>query len=130
MNKKEITTREDIYVLVSSFYIKVRSNNLLGPFFNGKIKDWDEHLERLTTFWESSLFLKTKYYGNPLEAHVNVDKDAGGTISELHFGTWINLWIETIDEHFYGEYADMAKHKARKMATFLYLNIFESRQYN
>ena len=127
MRKKEITTRDDIYVLVSLFYEKVRGNDLLGPFFNGKIKDWDEHLERLTTFWESSLFLKTKYYGNPLEVHVNVDKNEGHSITELHFGTWINLWIETIDEHFIGEYADMAKHKARKMATFLYLKIFESR---
>jgi len=130
MSKKELTTREDIYVLVSSFYEKVRSNDLLGPFFNGKIKDWDEHLERLTRFWESTLFLKTKYYGNPLEVHVNVDNNEGHTITELHFGTWINLWIETIDEHFIGEYAEMAKHKARKMATFLYLNIFESRQKN
>ena len=35
MSKKELTTREDIFVLVSSFYEKVRENDLLGPFFNG-----------------------------------------------------------------------------------------------
>lgn len=127
MGKKDINGREDVYLLVSSFYEKVRDNDLLGPFFNGKIKDWDEHLERLTTFWESSLFLKTKYYGNPIEAHVKVDRDSGHKITELHFGTWLNLWIETINEHFEGEYAENAKRRARKMGTFLYLKIFESR---
>jgi len=127
MDKKDITTRDDIYLLVSSFYEKVRNNAVLGPFFNGKIKDWDAHLERLTTFLESSLFLKTKYNGNPLEVHVSVDRESGQKISELHFGTWINLWIETINEHFEGEYAENAKSRARKMGTFLYLKIFESR---
>jgi hemoglobin len=127
MDKKDITTRDDIYVLVSTFYEKVRKNEVLGPFFNGKIKDWDEHLERLTTFWESSLFLKTKYYGNPLEVHVKVDRNSDHKISEFHFGTWINLWIETVNEHFEGEYADNAKSRARKMGTFLYLKIYESR---
>ena len=61
MIKKDIKTRDDVFLLVSSFYKKVRLDDLLGPFFNDKIKEWDEHLERLTTFWESSLFLKTKY---------------------------------------------------------------------
>ena len=128
MNKKDITTRDDIYVLVSSFYEKVLKNDVLGPFFNGKIRDWDEHFERLTTFWESSLFLKTKYYGNPLEVHVKVDRESGHKITELHFGTWLNLWVETINEHFEGENAENAKRRARKMGTFLYLKIFESRR--
>ena len=59
MDKQDIKNREDIHLLVSKFYKKVRQDKDLGPFFS-KIEDWDEHLERLTTFWESSLFLKTK----------------------------------------------------------------------
>jgi hemoglobin len=112
---------------VTSFYEKVRKDALLGPIFNGKIKDWDEHHERLTTFWESSLFFKTRYYGNPLAAHVEVDRDNDNKITELHFGVWLNLWFETIDEIFEGEYAENAKLRARKMGTFLYLKIFEAR---
>ncbi|MBU3821562.1 group III truncated hemoglobin [Flavobacteriaceae bacterium XHP0103] len=126
--KSDIRTREDIYLLVSSFYAKVRRDAELGPFFNETIQDWDAHLERLTTFWESSLFLKTKYLGNPLEAHVKVDKAYKNTISERHFGLWLNLWFQTIDELFEGEYANNAKSRARKMSTFLYLKIFEARQ--
>ncbi|WP_341215844.1 group III truncated hemoglobin [uncultured Wocania sp.] len=131
MNKKDIETRDDVFLLVSSFYIKVRKDTVLGPFFNNAIKDWDEHLEKLTTFWESSLFmtrkLEKKYKGNPLEAHVKVDKENNNTISELHFGLWLNLWFQTIDELFEGDYAENAKRRARKMGTFLYLKIFEAR---
>ena len=125
--KKDLETRDDIYLLVSSFYIKVRKDEVLSPFFNDVIKDWDAHLERLTTFWEASLFLKTKYTGNPLETHIKVDADNKNTITEQHFGLWLNLWLETIDELFEGDFAQNAKFKARKMGSFLYLKIFEAR---
>jgi len=128
MNKKDIKTRDDVFLLVSSFYKKVRKDKVLAPFFNDVIKDWDAHLDRLTTFWESSLFLKTKYLGNPLESHVKVDREHNNTISDLHFGLWLNLWYQTIDELFEGDYAENAKRRARKMGTFLYLKIFEARQ--
>lgn len=125
--KQDIKTREDLYLLVSSFYTKVRANETLAPFF-ASIKDWDEHVERLTNFWQSSLFLKTKYYGNPLEAHVKVDRAHGHQITEYHFGVWLNLWVQTLDELFEGEVTQNAKHRARKMGSFLYLQIFQARE--
>jgi hemoglobin len=127
MEKKDITTREDVYLLVSSFYDKVRKDEVLGPFFE-IIEDWDEHLEKLTDFWQSNLFLKTRYYGNPLEAHIKADNANDNSISELHFGLWLNLWFETIDRLFEGDIAQNAKQRARKMATFMNMSIFQSRQ--
>nr|WP_139002111.1 group III truncated hemoglobin [Hyunsoonleella aestuarii] len=131
MDKVDINTRADVFLLVSSFYKKVRKDMVLGPFFNDVIKDWDAHLESLTTFWETSLFmarkLEHKYQGDPLEAHIKADKENNNIITELHFGLWLNLWFETIDELFEGEYADIAKRRARKMGTFLYLKIFKAR---
>lgn len=126
--KKDIKTRGDIFLLVSAFYEKVRKDEQIGYFFNNAIKNWDEHLEKLTNFWESSLFLRGKYLGDPLVAHARVDKENNNTISELHFGIWLNLWYQTIDELFEGDYAENAKRRARKMSTFLYLKIFEARQ--
>lgn len=125
--KKDILSREDVFELVSRFYSKVRKDELLAPFFT-TIKYWDEHLEQLTTFWESSLFLKTKYFGDPLTAHVKLDKTHGNRIEQKHFGQWMNLWYDTVDELYEGEYAQMAKNRARKMSTFLYMKIFEARQ--
>jgi hemoglobin len=124
--KNDIKTKEDVSLLVSTFYSKVRTNEILKPFFIS-IEDWDKHLDKLIIFWESSLFLKTKYYGNPLEAHIKVDQAHNNTITQEHFGIWMNLWFETIDELFEGEYANMAKNRARKMSTFLYLKLFEAR---
>ncbi len=125
--KRDIKSRDDVFLLVSKFYSKVRKDDVLGPFFN-TIEDWDEHLDRLTTFWESNLFLQTKYYGDPLKAHVKADAENNNQISELHFGLWLNLWFQTIEELFEGETAENAKRRARKMGTFLYLKIFEARQ--
>ncbi|MCK0178341.1 group III truncated hemoglobin [Flavobacteriaceae bacterium S0862] len=127
MGKKDIKTRDDIFKLVSTFYAKVRLNEILAPFFD-RIDDWEEHFERLTNFWESSLFLKTKYLGDPLVAHAKADREHGNKISELHFGVWLNLWFETIEELFEGETAENAKRRARKMGTFLYMQIFKARQ--
>lgn len=129
---KTIETRDDIFKLVTTFYVKVRAHEVLGPIFNESISDWDTHLDHLTTFWESSLFigrkLEKRYVGNPLEAHIKVDEAYDNSITELHFGYWLNLWVETIDQHFEGEIADNAKRRARKMGSFMYLNIFQARQ--
>lgn len=131
MEKKDIKTREDVFLLVSTFYDKIRQNEELGPFFNELIKDWGAHIDRLTSFWESSLFmtrkLEHKYQGDPLKAHVKVDQENNNCITERHFGLWMNLWFETINELFEGDYAENAKHRARKMGTFLYLKVFEAR---
>jgi hemoglobin len=125
--KKKIESREDVSLLVRTFYSKIRKDALLGPIFNGIITDWETHLELLTDFWETNLFFKRKYFGNPMYVHIEVDKKVGGSINELHFGTWINLWHETINDLFEGETAIVAKNRARNMATFIHLNIFNAR---
>ena len=128
MAKSDITSRADIHKLVRTFYSKIRQDEVLGDFFNSRIENWDNHFEQLTTFWESSLFLKTKYLGDPLKVHIEVDKANRNKIKSEHFGLWLNLWHETIDELFQGDYAENAKHRARKMGSFLYLKIFEARK--
>ena len=125
--RKEINTRQDIYLLVDTFYVKVRRAGLFGPIFSSSISKWDAHLEHLTNFWESNLFFIKKYTGNPLEKHAEVDQQNKNSINELHFGVWLNLWFETIDELFIGERAQLAKNRARNMGTFIHLKSFEAR---
>jgi hemoglobin len=125
--KKEIKDRKDLSLLVRSFYSKIRADKEIGPFFNETITDWEEHLEKLTDFWETSLFGGRKYQGNPLTAHVEVDKHFGNRISANEFGIWLNLWFETLDTHFEGANVDVLKQRARKMGTHLNIAIFSSR---
>ncbi len=126
--RKEIENRADVFKLVDSFYVKVRGDETLGPIFNNVITDWPEHLEKLTDFWEMNLFGGKRYDGNPITAHQHADEVAGRAISPYHFGTWLNLWFETLDEHFEGANVEILKRRARKMQTILMVSIFENRQ--
>lgn len=128
MIKKELEKREDIRFLIHTFYAKVREDEMLGPIFNAIVEDWPEHLERLTDFWESSLLLKRSYTGNPAKVHKEVDKQVNNSIGMAHFGQWLHLWLTTIDAHFSGTNAEIAKNRARKMSTQLFLHIYEGRK--
>tara|TARA_Y100000815_G_C13267681_1_gene471736 strand:- start:704 stop:1108 length:405 start_codon:yes stop_codon:yes gene_type:complete len=126
--KTDIGNRSHIDLLVRTFYGKVRKHATLGPIFNKIILEWEEHFEILTHFWEAQLFLKRQYFGNPIQAHIHVDKKVGHTVQSEHFGQWLNLWFETIDELFEGETAFIAKNRAQKMSTMLYIEIFKARK--
>ncbi|WP_273276622.1 group III truncated hemoglobin [Maribacter polysiphoniae] len=127
-SKTDITNRDDVSLLVNTFYKKIRKDDILGPIFNNIISDWDAHLELLTDFWETQLFLKRKYHGNPVTAHQEVDDKTNHTISSEHFGFWLNLWFETLDELFEGEVAWIAKNRAQKMSTMLFMQMYQHRK--
>jgi len=61
------------------------------------------------------------------EKHIKVDKDSGHTIEQLHFGKWLQLWFETIDELYVGDLAIKAKESAIKMATGQFLTMWNNR---
>lgn len=128
LTKIELKNRDNINFLVRTFYTKVRKDEILGPIFNGIITDWEGHFELLTDLWETQLFLKRNYHGNPVTAHQEVDVTMNHSITSEHFGLWLNLWFATIDELFVGEMAWIAKNRAQKMSTMLFMKIFENRQ--
>lgn len=128
IEKEDIRSREDITVLVETFYSKIRVHEELGPIFNRIISDWPSHLTLLVDFWETHLLFTHKYHGNPVTAHEQVDDKTNNTITPEHFGLWLNLWFATIDELFKGDVAWIAKNRAQKMSTMLYLKIYEHRK--
>lgn len=125
--KHDIQNRADVSLLVSTFYGKIRKDKVLGPIFNSIITDWESHFELLTDFWETQLFLKRKYHGNPVTAHQDVDDKMNHSITPEHFGLWLNLWFATIDELFEGETVWIAKNRAQKMSTMLYMQMYQHR---
>ncbi len=62
MIMNQITNREDVYFLVSTFYNKIKKDEFIGPIFLSAIppNDWENHLEKLTDFWETNLFFAKK----------------------------------------------------------------------
>ena len=124
-----IESRKEVSLLVNAFYAKIRKNELLGPIFNGHIPDdkWPEHLSKLTDFWETNLFGVAKFKGNPSAKHVQVDANMNHSIDQVHFGKWLEIWFQTIDELFDGELATKAKESARRMATGQFMVMFNNR---
>jgi len=54
--EKKLLNIEDVKLLVDTFYSKVRNDDTLAPIFNERIGDrWPEHLEKMYTFWQTTL---------------------------------------------------------------------------
>lgn len=129
MIKGDITNRGDVERLVHTFYGKVRKHEVLGPIFNGIIDDWPHHLEHLSDFWEMILLQTGPGRGkfNPVRVHREVDQKVGYGIEQAHFGNWLELWFDTLNNNFEGEVADYAKEHARNMASILFFRIYDNR---
>src|SRR5689334_659096 len=78
--------------LVRAFYAKVRADELLGPVFAARIKEWEPHLQRMCAFWSSVALMSGVYHGRPMEKHLPLPVDA------RHFDRWLGLFEETARE--------------------------------
>lgn len=108
---KDIEERKDIELLVGSFYAKVNADTLLSPVFNEiAAVHWESHLPVMYDFWSTMLLGEKSYRGNPFQKHIPLP------VNKLHFERWLQLFLETIDEHFIGPVADEAKTRARNIA--------------
>ena len=115
---KTLESREDIEFLVNRFYDKVGSDPTIGFFFNDVAKvDWSHHLPKMYAFWETLLFGKASYKGNPMAIHFPINQKVA--LEKAHFEHWIQLWKQTIEENFSGEMADLAIYKATNIANLM-----------
>lgn len=116
---KPILTLDDIKLLVNTFYGKVRADELLGPIFNERIQDrWPHHLEKMYTFWQTTLLGEHTYSGRPFPPHATLP------VGHQHFERWVSLFTQTIDELFTGEKAEEAKWRAGKIAEMFELKVY------
>lgn len=108
---KDIDSRNDIELLVNTFYAEIRKDDLLKDIFNNAINgQWPKHLEKMYRFWETVLLDKHTYLGSPFFPHAKLD------LNSQHFKRWLLLFNSTIDKYFVGEVADEAKWRAIRMA--------------
>jgi len=78
--------------LVRAFYARVRSDALLGPIFEARIRDWEPHLQRMCAFWSSVALMSGVYHGSPMAMHMRLPVDAA------HFDRWLALFEDTARE--------------------------------
>lgn len=117
---EDIKDIQSIRIFVDEFYSRVRKDALLGPVFEKAVKDnWTLHLEKMYAFWNAALFGVAGFRGNPFAKHAPL------AIEQSHFDRWLELFNETVDQHFNGNVATDAKNRAGLMA-----NMFLSRLQN
>ncbi|MGV3705655.1 MAG: group III truncated hemoglobin [Arcticibacter sp.] len=119
---KDLESREDIELLVNSFYNKVQEDELIGYIFTDVARvNWDHHLPKMYDFWETILFGKKGFKGNPMEVHFKLDKIH--PLEQKHFDRWKEIFYEVVDQHFSGEMALLAKQKASSIADLMLYKI-------
>jgi hemoglobin len=122
--KKDIATRQDIELLVTSFYEKVKADPVIGYIFTTVFKvHWDKHLPVMFNFWENTIFFTGSYTGNPINSHRRVNKVL--PLKEEHFKRWVQLFTQTVDELFEGDKAVLAKQRAASIATVMQIKVLQ-----
>ena len=105
---KDIEDRADIEGLVDDFYRRLLADETIAPVFTGI--QLEAHLTVIANFWVMILLGQDVYRGNTFQRHVHLP------IEDRHFDIWLAHWTATVDDHFAGERADVAKARAVGLA--------------
>lgn len=91
-----MTTEDWIFTVVDSFYQKAKVDVLIGYHFR-KIKDFDEHIPRIASFWELQLLGKSS---RPLSHPFDVaNLHLALPIKKGEVGRWLVLFRKTLEEN-------------------------------
>lgn len=111
----DIATSADCERLVRAFYGKAMTDPIIGWLFTDVARlDLETHIPQIAAFWETVLLGTKAYSGTPFEPHARLH--ALAHLRAGHFGRWLALWNETVDELFAGECAGLAKVHALRVA--------------
>lgn len=78
--------------VVHEFYARVRQDRLIGPVFEARIENWEDHYDKMCAFWSSVTLLTGIYSGRPMQMHAFLPVEAP------HFDRWLQLFGETVDD--------------------------------
>jgi hemoglobin len=125
--KKDIENRNDVELLIITFYEKVKADESIGYIFNDIAKvNWPKHLPVMFAFWENVLFNTGAYNGNPMIVHQHLNRVV--PLTKPHFKQWEKLFTETVDELFDGDNAILAKQRALSISTLMQVKIITAPQ--
>lgn len=111
----DLQDRADVAVLVDAFYRRVFEDPVIGPIFTDVARmDLDHHLPIITDFWDTVLFNTHRYRRDLLQLHLALNRRF--PLEARHFERWLALWSRTVDEHYSGLKAELAKTQGRRIA--------------
>jgi hemoglobin len=122
MVPRDVENRSDVSALVDEFYRRAFADRLIGPIFTEVAKmDLAHHLPIITDFWETVLLGAGTYRRNMLQLHLALNRRF--PLEAEHFERWLEIWTGTVDEHFAGQKAELAKTQAHRIAGSVYRRI-------
>ncbi len=122
---KDIENRDDIYLIVKKFYVKLMNDDLMYHFFEDFSNPihLEKHLQILVNFWDNILFYSGTYKKNAMQPHLELHVNK--PFKTEHFQQWLIHFNNTVDELFKGEMAHTAKSRAISIATVMQIKISE-----
>ncbi|WJR76172.1 group III truncated hemoglobin [Bradyrhizobium sp. NP1] len=103
--------------LVHDFYARVRSDAVLAPVFEARIRDWGPHLRQMCAFWSSVALMTGRYHGTPMAKHMPLPIDAD------HFDRWLALFEDTARQVCPPPAATHFVERARRIAASLEMGV-------
>lgn len=123
---EDIVSQADVKELIDAFYKKVIVDPVIGSFFTDVVQlSWEEHIPIMNNFWGSILLGTNTYHGNPMIKHIELDKKQ--VLLPEHFERWLELWQNTVHEHYRGMTADEAVSRAKNIAALMQHKVERSR---
>jgi len=111
----DIADRADCERLVRVFYGRALTDPVIGFIFVDVAHlELEEHVPRITAFWETILLGAQSYGGGAFRPHAILNMKV--RLRAGHFERWLWLWRTTVDELFAGERAELAKTHAERVA--------------
>lgn len=89
----DVCSEQEIEELVRRFYARVREDAELGPVFEARVHDWEQHILQLVDFWSALLRGTSRFNGAPMPKHL--------AIPDLRwemFERWLALFTQTTAE--------------------------------
>ena len=115
---KDITNRNDLEKLFTSFYALAMEDDLISHFFTEVISiHLPSHLPHILDFWEANLWGKVGYKKNVLQVHLDIHKKSN--MEYVHFDQWLKLLNQCVDAKFEGTSAERLKTNALSIATVM-----------
>ena len=123
--KKDIENRDDLYLLVKTFYKKLMNDDLMHHFFVdfANPEHLEVHLQTLVDFWENILFYSGGYRKNAMAPHLKLHQKT--PFKKEHFNSWLSMFNASVDALFKGEMAHTAKSRAQSIAIVMEIKISE-----
>lgn len=119
---KDIATRADLELLLSRFYERLLQNEEMRHIFIDVAQiNMAEHLPTIVDFWEQLLFQTANYHKNVMQLHL--DLNAKTPLSARHFQIWINTFNTSVNSHFSGPNAELAKTRALSIGTTMQVKL-------